>query len=112
MANDGVYSKYFTNFNGNGRYTVKCQIKGDAGTSIVILGGQFIRRDLGHRWLSRPVTPVCCGSDTKVSGLKQVPTGLFERYHDAGSFKVVNSPTADIFPPSVVRDFKITKKAK
>ena len=36
IANDGIYSKYFTRYDGfNGRYTFRCQVKGDDDTMFV-----------------------------------------------------------------------------
>ena len=36
VANDGIYSRYFTKYNGKGaRYSVKCQIEGDDDTGFI-----------------------------------------------------------------------------
>ena len=35
VANDGIYSRYFTKYNGNGRYSLKCQVKGDSDTGFI-----------------------------------------------------------------------------
>ena len=35
VANDGIYSRYFTKYDGKARYSVKCQIEGDDDTGFI-----------------------------------------------------------------------------
>lgn len=92
VANDGVYSRYFTKYNGNnGRYTVKCQVKGDENTNFI--SQKAGAKKVGPKGRSYPLnptggsSPVCCGS-TSGSNIKTEPTGNFTRVATGPSFKV------------------------
>ena len=99
VANDGIYSRYFTKYNGNGRYSLKCQVKGDSDTRFIAekegtisiqsfelqrLSMQSIR---AYPAIPSPTSPVCCGSSSG-DNIKTNPTGNFTRRATGNSFKV------------------------
>ena len=113
IANDGIYSRYFARYDGNnGRYTLRCQVKGDSDTEFVTQksGAKSVIADLVSRtYPLKPNTatsPVCCGSNIG-NDVKTSPTGDFSRKSQGNSFKVKNVPKGDGFPPSKVTDLKV-----
>ncbi|KAJ8031452.1 Calcium-activated chloride channel regulator 1 [Holothuria leucospilota] len=80
-ANDGIYSRYITTFDGLGRY----------GAKVLVSGAPRITKFLSGRRL---------GSTAPTSNINQsrrsvtnVETGAFQRVVDAGSFKCMNDNT-------------------
>merc|ERR1719334_1266246 len=74
IKNDGVYSRYFAEFTGKGRYSVKCQVVGDETTGV---NEGFIGDKVG-RMVSgtlNPHTPFCCGSNALAPGAIVTQTG-------------------------------------
>ena len=78
-ANDGVYTRYYTNVTQNGRYSVKCQVIND--------GGAY--QQLG--FIGSP-TPIALDESKRNSpiGMSVMPLGSFSRISSAGSFQVLN----------------------
>ena len=99
VANDGIYSRYFTKYNGNGRYSLKCQVKGDSDTGFITeKEGTFtVQRSETDRLFKRSIrtypavpslrSPACCGSSSG-DNIKTNPTGNFTRRATGNSFKV------------------------
>ena len=88
VANDGIYSRYFTRYNGDGRYSLKCQITGDQNTGFIVQ--KQGTKIFGTRtYPSKPTisSPICCGSSSG-SNLKIQSTGNFTRKATGISFKV------------------------
>ena len=141
IANDGLYSRYFANFEEDGRYILRCQVMrkrtkittpcsisrkcvqvvGDENTDV---NGGFIiekRREVFfNRFLSPrgyPLdptaggAPICCGSNTVNENTIREPTGNFSRTASGGSISVKNVPSGDIFPPNRVSNL-LAKKPK
>ena len=115
IANDGIYSRYFSRYDGfNGRYTLKCQVKGDDETNFIVQKSgtksiQNIRTDSKSYPLNpTPTSPVCCGSSTG-NNIETQPTGNFTRKINGNSFKVKNAPApdSDLFSPSKVSDLRL-----
>ena len=114
IANDGIYSRYFSRYDGfNGRYTLRCQVKGDDDTNFItqksgtksILGPADSR---SYPLNTTATSPVCCGSSTG-NNVETQPTGAFTRKANGNSFKVIKAPPvdSDTFPPSKVSNLKL-----
>ena len=73
----GIVSRYFTQFTGKGRYSVKCQVTGTDDTGV---NGGFIAAKVFPR-VPDPHSPLCCGSDAMPPGSVVTPTGNFTRYN-------------------------------
>ena len=91
VANDGIYSRYFTQYNGhNGRYSLKCQVKGDEDTGFIVQkeGVKSIGNSV-KTYPSKPSisSPVCCGSSSG-NNIDTESTGNFTRKATGISFKV------------------------
>ncbi|XP_034635264.1 calcium-activated chloride channel regulator 1-like [Trachemys scripta elegans] len=105
--NDGIYSKYFTSFKGNGRYNLKVHIQGRNQT--VKLGRRQSRAlyvpgyiENGEIKINAPRPEV---SDEEI----QAKLGSFNRVATGGSFVVMNVPsggTTDVFPPCKITDLE------
>ncbi|XP_038270241.2 calcium-activated chloride channel regulator 1-like [Dermochelys coriacea] len=105
--NDGIYSKYFTSFKGNGRYNLKVHIQGRNKT--VRLGRRQSRAlyvpgyiENGEIKMNAPRPEV---SDDEI----QAKLGSFSRVATGGSFVVENVPsggTTDVFPPCKIIDLE------
>ena len=99
VANDGIYSRYFTKYNGNGRYSLKCQVKGDSDTGFIAeKEGTFSIQSFDSKRFSKQFirtypavpslrSPACCGSSSG-DNIKTDPTGNFTRKATGNSFKV------------------------
>ena len=91
VANDGIYSRYFTRYNGNGRYSLKCQIVGDQNTGFIVQkqGIKIFGNSNTKTYPTKPSisSPICCGSSSG-SDLKTQLTGNFTRKAIGISFKV------------------------
>ena len=115
IANDGIYSRYFSRYDGfNGRYTLRCQVKGDDDTNFITQkSGTKSILDItadskSYPLNPTPTSPVCCGSSTG-NNVETSPTGNFTRKTNGNSFKVKNAPPAnsDSFPPSKVSNLQL-----
>ncbi|XP_050818096.1 calcium-activated chloride channel regulator 1-like [Gopherus flavomarginatus] len=107
IKNDGIYSRYFTSFNGNGRYNLKVHVQGRNQT--VRLGRRQSRAlyvpgyiENGEIKMNAPKPEV---SDEEV----QAKLGSFNRVASGGSFVVEKVPpggTTDVFPPCKITDLE------
>ena len=110
-ANDGIYSRYFSRYDGfNGRYTFKCKVEGNNLTAVITQKGgtkSVIENSLEKSYPLNPTSPICCGSSTGNNVITE-STGRFTRKKNGNSFKIKNAPASDfdIFPPSKVSTFK------
>ncbi|KAM7162904.1 calcium-activated chloride channel regulator 1-like [Macrochelys suwanniensis] len=105
--NDGIYSKYFTSFKGNGRYNLKVRVQGKDKT--VRLGRRQSQAlyvpgyiENGEIKMNAPRPEV---SDDEI----QAKLGSFNRVASGGSFVVANVPsegTTDVFPPCKIIDLE------
>ncbi|XP_066480668.1 calcium-activated chloride channel regulator 1-like [Tiliqua scincoides] len=104
LKHDGVYSRYFTSFKGNGRYNLKVHVQGKEETvrrvrrqsQALYIPGYI----LGNGSISlNPPKPVYNKTKTASN---------FVRIHQGGSFIVTNSPPpgVDLYPPNKIRDLK------
>ena len=76
MSNSEVFpSRYFTQYTGKGRYSVKCQVTGNKDTGV---NGGFIGAKVFPK-VPDPHSPLCCGSDAMPPGSQKTPTGNFSR---------------------------------
>ena len=75
LCNEVCLSRYFTQYTGKGRYSVKCQVSGDSDTGV---NGGFIGAKVFPK-VPDPHSPLCCGSDAMPPGSQKTPTGNFTR---------------------------------
>jgi len=105
IKNDGIYSRYFADYKGSGRFSVKCQVQGDRYTSANggYTGG---RRVKVYPQEHQPGNPLCCGSNALLPGDTLVSTGNFSRQAAGGSFHA-SSSGQDRTPPVRVTDLTV-----
>uniref|UniRef100_A0ACB8F3J0 Uncharacterized protein n=1 Tax=Sphaerodactylus townsendi TaxID=933632 RepID=A0ACB8F3J0_9SAUR len=106
---DGIYSRYFTSFNGNGRYNVKVHVQGtDKAVGYVQRYNQalyvpgYVEDDVIHMNTPRPEV-----SEDEI----QPDLGNFSRIASGGSFTMTDVPPntsspPDIFPPCKITDLE------
>ena len=104
IKNDGVYSKYFSQYTGRGRYSVKCKVLGDQNTGV---NGGFLGRSAAYP--ATPGSPLCCGSDALPPSANLSKTGNFSRQTAGGGFRVSNEVDlgVDSVPPGQVTDLRL-----
>jgi len=105
IKNDGTYSRYFAQFTGKGRYSVKCQVAGDESTGV---NGGFTGERV-YPQVPDPHSPLCCGSNALQPGAKVTKTGNFTRQAAGGGFQVMNEVdlNQDKIPPGQVTDLTV-----
>ena len=72
VANDGIYTRYFTNYDGkNGRYSLKCQVKANENTGFIVQKGGakgIISNNPNEKTYplvpGEGASPICCGSSS------------------------------------------------
>ncbi|KAM3840700.1 calcium-activated chloride channel regulator 4 [Vipera latastei] len=104
IKNDGIYSRYFTSFKDNGRYSIKVHVQGRDSTSrqtrqrnhALYMPGYV---ENGEIKMNAP-RPEASDNDT------QANLGKFSRIASGGSFVMsgVVPGTSDAFPPSRITD--------
>uniref|UniRef100_A0A8C8R9E1 VWFA domain-containing protein n=1 Tax=Pelusios castaneus TaxID=367368 RepID=A0A8C8R9E1_9SAUR len=107
IKNDGIYSRYLTSFNGNGRYNLKVQVQGKNKTvrvgrrqSQALYVPGYIEN--GEIKMNAPRPEV---SNDEI----QAKLGSFNRVASGGSFVVENVPLGgktDVFPPCKIIDLE------
>ncbi|XP_032073794.1 calcium-activated chloride channel regulator 1-like [Thamnophis elegans] len=107
IKNDGIYSRYFTSFKENGRYSIKVHVQGRDGTSrqtrqrnhALYVPGYI---ENGEIKMNAP-RPEASDNDT------QANLGKFSRIASGGSFVmsgVTPGNPSDVFPPSRITDLE------
>ncbi|XP_072920018.1 calcium-activated chloride channel regulator 1-like [Hemitrygon akajei] len=110
VKNDGVYSRYFTNFGGNGQYSLKIAVQGKDGIT------RFAARRQGHALY---IPGYVQNDSIQQSLLKTLPVNdnpqtnfrSFKRVKLGGTFivnQVPPGPPHDVFPPNKIMDLKAT----
>ncbi|XP_055498447.1 calcium-activated chloride channel regulator 1-like [Leucoraja erinacea] len=110
VENDGIYSRYFVNFDGNGRYSFKINVQGKDG--VTRLSARRHGRALyipgyvqNGQIQQNPSRPPSIGDNTQ-------KLGSFQRVKSGGTCLVSNVPPTgsipDVFPPSKIMDLKAT----
>ncbi|XP_007173114.2 calcium-activated chloride channel regulator 4 [Balaenoptera acutorostrata] len=111
FKNDGVYSRYFTTFKENGRYSLKVRAHG---------GENAVMRNLRHPLNRAAYVPGWVVNGTIEANLprpeidENTQTNLesFTRTASGGAFVVSNVPnlpsSTDVFPPSQITDLEAT----
>ncbi|XP_065410255.1 calcium-activated chloride channel regulator 1-like isoform X2 [Chrysemys picta bellii] len=100
IKNDGIYSKYFTSFKGNGRYNLKVHIQGRNQT--VRLGRRQSRALYVPGYLENGEIKMNAPRPEPSNEEIQANLGSFNRVATGGSFVVKNVPSGgitDMFPP-------------
>ncbi|XP_067892451.1 calcium-activated chloride channel regulator 1-like [Heterodontus francisci] len=109
VKNDGIYSRYFTNFRGNGRYSIKVSVQGKDGVTRLTIRKQaramyipgYVQN--GHIHQNPPKPPIDDDSQTNL--------GSFNRVKSGGTVIVSQVPTGNLpdrFPPSKIMDLTAT----
>ncbi|XP_077133938.1 calcium-activated chloride channel regulator 1-like [Ranitomeya variabilis] len=106
VKNDGIFSKYFFSYTGNGRYSLKVRVEGKDGSQLVAPTNRALYVpgyvENGTIVMNAP-NPI--ENDTAVDA----NLGNFSRISSGGSFVVNNvpsGPSRDIFPPEKISDLK------
>lgn len=101
--NDGVYSRYFTDFTSTGRYDLTV-VANDNDVSAVVVGASSA--EFESRFPEGAEYPSCCGS--RVSDSYSQKTSRFTRINHYGSFFVtLPKPERDVLPPSRITDLRV-----
>ncbi|XP_043213965.1 calcium-activated chloride channel regulator 1-like [Amphibalanus amphitrite] len=106
IRDDGIYTKYFTQFNNKGRYSVVCEVRND-GNAVInegfsASGAMPNPKNSDSSW--------CCGSTSPVGNTR--PTGNFTRTVSAGAFQILNTPQKGILPPGQVTDLVLQQRSR
>uniref|UniRef100_A0A8C0D4H6 Calcium-activated chloride channel regulator 1 n=1 Tax=Balaenoptera musculus TaxID=9771 RepID=A0A8C0D4H6_BALMU len=111
FKNDGVYSRYFTTFKENGRYSLKVRAHG---------GENAVKRNLRHPLNRAAYIPGWVVNGTiegnpprpEIDENTQTNLESFTRTASGGAFVVSNVPnlpsSTDVFPPSQITDLEAT----
>ena len=97
-ANDGVYSRYITEYPAPGRYTFTVTVDDNDNQAVVATEDDY------------PKNNNCCGSDTNANINTAKKTGMFTRKINGGAIileQVPDSLSSDRMPPSKVGDFQV-----
>ncbi|CAN7976458.1 unnamed protein product, partial [Ixodes persulcatus] len=126
-ANDGIYSAYFTQFKGNGRYSVVAEVVGD-GSAIVVRGrrGSGGLPVLSTNWAATEKTAsaspefgaeglpfeqfVYVDEDIEVAEPQEIvgeKAPSFRRFSDGGSFRVDGAIDVSKIPPASIQDLRV-----
>ncbi|XP_013380548.1 calcium-activated chloride channel regulator 3A-1 [Lingula anatina] len=97
QKDDGVYSAYFTNFNGNGRYGVSAKVSMEDGKAGVKTAGS---KASAAAYKDPSLAP------TIVAVVSPLPSGI-TRATPGGAFRVTGANGTDLYPPSRVTDLKV-----
>jgi len=97
VADDGVYSAYFYQYNGDGVYSVRAFARGVSGQTEILRES----RELVEDWETQ--------SFRVVKTQTRVPVAAFERAAIGGAFEVATNGVSDmnsIIPPARINDFR------
>ncbi|XP_003260064.2 calcium-activated chloride channel regulator 4 isoform X1 [Nomascus leucogenys] len=110
FKNDGVYSRYFTAYTENGRYSLKVRAHGGANTASLRLQPPLNRAAYIPGWVvngeieANPPRP-------EIDEDTQTPLEDFSRTASGGAFvvsQVPSLPLPDLYPPSQITDLDAT----
>ncbi|XP_050031049.2 calcium-activated chloride channel regulator 1-like isoform X3 [Dermacentor andersoni] len=124
-ANDGIYSGYFTQFDGVGRYSVSARVV--SGDDSVIVQGRQASGGLPAPQVSALPSGGAPESTDEVDGiplerfvyvdqdieeaeprvLRSEKAPEFERYAEGGSFRLTNEVDDSTIPPNSIQDLKV-----
>ncbi len=105
VAGDGIYARYFTDYDVSVRYSISCSASATDATSVNA-GFDSPMTTRAEPETSEALSPLCCGSTALRANSKLSPTGAFERKMSAG--QITAPPTKPKFPPGQVRDLRAT----
>ncbi|XP_063284154.1 calcium-activated chloride channel regulator 1-like [Pelobates fuscus] len=101
--NDGIYSRYFTDFKANGRYSLKVRVEGVKNRSRLAVPASKALYTYGYRENGtvsmNPSRPVFSDDNLNI--------GEFSRTASGGAFEVINIPSSmpyDIYKPEKITD--------
>ncbi|XP_007530034.1 calcium-activated chloride channel regulator 4 [Erinaceus europaeus] len=111
FKDDGVYSRYFTTYSENGRYSLKIRAHGGANAATRNLRGLVNRAAFIPGWV---VDGVIQGNQPRPEIEKDTETVLenFSRTTIGGAFvvsNVSNNPSLDLYPPSQITDLEASR---
>uniref|UniRef100_A0A8C4M8R1 Calcium-activated chloride channel regulator 1 n=1 Tax=Equus asinus asinus TaxID=83772 RepID=A0A8C4M8R1_EQUAS len=107
FKNDGVYSRYFTAYSENGRYSLKVRAHGGTNAATRSLRRPLNRAAYIPGWVvdGNPSRP-------EIDADTQTPLESFSRTASGGAFvvsNVSNLPLPDLYPPSQITDLEATR---
>ncbi|XP_077189222.1 calcium-activated chloride channel regulator 1-like [Paroedura picta] len=109
LKHDGIYSRYFTSFNGDGRYNIKIRVQGKDETVRRVRGYSQALYMPGYveNGVVKMNTPRPEVSEDDI----QTNLGNFSRVASGGSFILAGAPPSsssptDVFPPCAITDLE------
>ncbi|XP_070539585.1 calcium-activated chloride channel regulator 2-like [Ptychodera flava] len=104
---DGIYSMYFTDFNGTGRYSAKVEVEND-GESTVVSPSKVTG-------FGSPIDPNVDSGDEDDTAPEDVSTGSFQRIATGGSLTCDSTECTyaayrDFYPPARIDDLSVRRK--
>ncbi|XP_023243254.1 calcium-activated chloride channel regulator 1-like [Centruroides sculpturatus] len=118
LQNDGIYSAYFTHFNGNGRYAVVANVVNDGGAKlkrgsrsssalpIPKIASKTAKESLGEPTNSFPLEDFVFTTEKKDETIDAEPIDHLQRISETGAFRVQNwkRKSKDNIPPGNITD--------
>ncbi|XP_053101851.1 calcium-activated chloride channel regulator 1-like [Hemicordylus capensis] len=107
LKNDGIYSRYFTSFKGNGRYNIKVNVQGKNKTVTRVRRQSHSAYVAGYvdngEVKMNPPRPEASNDEI------QANLGSFSRIASGGSFVMAGVPASpkDVFPPGKITDLEV-----
>uniref|UniRef100_T1JCB1 VWFA domain-containing protein n=1 Tax=Strigamia maritima TaxID=126957 RepID=T1JCB1_STRMM len=99
--NDGIYSRYFTDFNVRGHYLIT--VVASSNEDTIVVTGTSATSSIHP--LDKSIS-YCCGSVVPIT--KSIPADTFSRVTNGGVFHITNMANTTInFPPSRITDLRI-----
>uniref|UniRef100_T1JK76 VWFA domain-containing protein n=1 Tax=Strigamia maritima TaxID=126957 RepID=T1JK76_STRMM len=98
VRDDGIYSGYFTQMSGSGRYTVQTTVLANTKTAVLETG-----------FTTSPAMEILT-LQSNPPNVTEVATGDFQRIAEAGSILVtqnLNAEITDLFPPNRIDDLQL-----
>ena len=99
LANDGIYSRYMTNYPTAGRYIFTVTVSDNDGQAVAV-----VESDKSN------TTRRCCGSFLDFADSELTPTGLFNQVLSPPAVNLIQVPPADAadrMPPSKIGNLRI-----
>ncbi|XP_001917810.5 calcium-activated chloride channel regulator 4 [Equus caballus] len=111
FKNDGVYSRYFTAYSENGRYSLKVRARGGTNAATRSIRHPANRAAYIPGWV---VDGKIKGNPSRpeIDADTQTPLESFSRTASGGAFvvsNVSNLPLPDLYPPSQITDLEATR---
>ena len=97
VGNDGIYSRYMTNYPAAGRYIFTVTVSDNDGRAVVVKNTESVEER-------------CCGSFLDFAASELAPSGVFNQAFHPPSINLIQVPSSDDLdrmPPSKIGNFKV-----